>query len=104
MTTSMHWSTTAVYARPSINWWSIVTLRLLAIVVMLLSAWALLVAAVQTIFAMAWGQQAEIIRIFSNDPHYGRNAFISLIVAVAFWLGASALWYAASCRRFPGTR
>jgi len=104
MTTSMHWTATTVYARPAINWWSIVTLRLLAMVAMLLSAWMLLVATVQTFLAMAWGQQAEIIRIFSNDPHYGRNAFISLVVAVVFWLAAAALWYAASCRRFPSAR
>jgi len=53
---------------------------------------------------MAWGQQAEIVRVFSSDPHYARAAFTGLVVAIAFWLGASALWYAASCRRFPGTR
>jgi len=92
------------YARPAINWWSIVTLRLLAIVAMLLSAWALLFATIETAFAMAWGQQAEIVRVFSSDPHYARAAFTGLVVAIAFWLGASALWYAASCRRFPGTR
>lgn len=104
MTTSMHRSATAVYARPSIRWGPIVALRLLAIVAMLLSAWALLFATVETAFAMAWGQQAEIVRVFSSDPHYGRAAFIGLIVAIGFWLGASALWYAASCRRFPGAQ